>query len=92
MALTIQQKVHRMSETMRKLYSDCPSEDAGKRHFYSLLYDAVRFTGARIVELDNDSLVGYIELAALVAGRCDLTFMALRTKLIELGFNTAPPS
>ena len=90
--MTIQQKVHRMSERMRQLHDECRTEDATKRHFYSLLYDAVRFTGARIVELDNDSLVGYIELAAIVAGRCDISFMALRTKLIELGFNTAPTS
>lgn len=90
--MTLQQKVFKMSERMRSLYVESRAEDSTKRHFYSLLYDAVRFTGARIVELDNDSLVGYIELAAIVAGRCDIPFMALRTKLIELGFNTAPPS
>ena len=90
--MTIQQKVHRMSERMRQLYVESKAEDATKRHFYSLLYDAVRFTGSRIVELDNDSLVGYIELAAIVSGRCDISFMALRSRLIELGFNTSPAS
>ena len=88
--MTIQQKVHRMSKRMWQLYTESKAEDAPKRHFYSLLHDAVRFTGSRIVELDNDSLVGYIELAAIVAGRCDISFMALRARLIELGFNTAP--
>lgn len=77
-----------MSERMRQEGHEC--QDVTRRHFYSLLYDAVRFTGSRIVELDNASLVGYIELAALVAGNRDISFMALRTRLIELGFNTAP--
>lgn len=86
--MTIQQKVHRMSERMRLEGREC--QNPTRRHYYSLLYDAVRFTGSRIVELENDSLVGYIELAAMVASGYDISFMDVRKRLIELGFNTAP--
>lgn len=89
--MTIQQKVFRTQHRINELRQACRPGD-GKRHFYSLLYDAVRFTADRMDQLDNVALVGYIELAAIVMGRCDVNFLALRTKLTELGFNTAPPS
>jgi hypothetical protein len=89
--MTIQSKVKQMQFRMNEMRKACERDDY-RRHYYSLLHDAVLFTGDRIDTLDKASLLGYIELAALVAGNGDIAFMALRARLIELGFNTAPAS
>lgn len=85
--MTIQSKVRRMQMRMNEMRQTCTGQ---KRHCFSLLHDAVLFTGSRIDELSTDSLVGYIELAAMTVSYKDVDFLTLRKKLIELGFNTAP--
>jgi len=78
-----------MQAQMADLQRQCKRDDQ-KRHCYSLLHDAVLFTGARIDELDNESLVGYIELAASTVNSANPNFRNLRNALIQMGFNTAP--
>lgn len=87
--MTLQEQVKKMQERMNELRKGCRRDDE-KRHCYSLLHDAVLFTGPRLEELGDGSLVGFIELAGTVAGRPDANFRYVRNKLIELGFNTAP--
>jgi hypothetical protein len=87
--MTMQAKVKSMQTRMAELGRACKRNDP-KRHCYSLLHDAVLFTGPRLEELDNNSLVGFIELAAQTVTCENPIFRKLRDALIQMGFNTAP--
>jgi hypothetical protein len=87
--MTLQTKVKSMQARMAELQKGCGRNDQ-KRHCFSLLHDAVLFTGPRIDELDDTSLVGYIELAAQIVTCPNPDFRKLRNALIQMGFNTAP--
>jgi hypothetical protein len=87
--MTLQEKVKGMQERMNELRKKCRRDDQ-RRHCYSLLHDAVLFTGSRIDELGDGSLVGFIELASVVVEHQGVNFRYVRNKLIELGFNTVP--
>lgn len=87
--MTLKAKVQSMQTRMAELHRGCERDDQ-KRHCYSLLHDAIAFTGNRIHDLEDGSLVGFIELAAAVVIRPDANLLYVRKKLVELGFNTAP--
>jgi hypothetical protein len=87
--MTLQAKVKSMQARMQELHDGCGRNDP-KRHCYSLLHDAVLFTGPRLDELDDNALVGYIELAAQTVSCENPIFRKLRDSLIRIGFNTAP--
>lgn len=83
------EKVKSMQTRMAELQRACKRDDP-KRHCYSLLHDAVLFTGPRLEALDSDSLVGFVELAAQIVTCDNPDFRKLRNALIQMGFNTAP--
>jgi len=87
--MTLHEKVKSMQGRMREMYKGCGPNDQ-KRHCYSLLHDAVQFTGPRLDDLDETSLVGFIELAAQIVTCPNPDFRKLRNALIQMGFNTAP--
>lgn len=61
-----------------------------KARCFALLHDAVIHTGERVDSLNNDSLIGFLELAARTVTEPDMNDRVLRDKLIAMGFNTAP--
>jgi len=63
-----------------------------KQHCFSLLHDAVRFTEDRLDEMSNDSLLGYITLAAITMKSKVPEFGDIRADLLNLGFNVVPPN
>jgi hypothetical protein len=87
--MTLQAKVKSMQGRMQELYKGCRPSDQ-KRHCFSLLHDAVLFTGPRIDELEEAALIGYIELAAQIVTCPNPDFRKLRNALIQMGFNTTP--
>ena len=61
-----------------------------KQHCYSLLADAILFTGDRIDDMSDQSMAGYLELASYAVLQGEPDFGKIRSSLIKLGFNTAP--
>lgn len=86
----MQEKVKSMAHTLNEIRN--AGQEPAKRHHYSLLADAVRFTGDDLDEMSKDSLAGYIELAAnTLHVEAPGNLMEMRTSLAKLGFNTVPP-
>jgi hypothetical protein len=86
--MTIQDKIKSMHHRMAEMRDNASSER--KQRCFELLHDAVVHTGPRIDDLNHDSLVGFIELAAQAVTDPDVNVRTLRDKLISMGFNTAP--
>lgn len=86
--MTIQEQVKRMHFRMAEL-RDAANNDR-KHRCFSILHDAVVNTGPRIDELNHDSLLGFMELAASAVTDPDINDRILRNKLIAMGFNTHP--
>jgi hypothetical protein len=61
-----------------------------KKHCFSLLHDAALWSDGRIDEMSNDSLIGYIQLAAVVVQAREPDLQGVRGELMSLGFNTSP--
>jgi len=86
--MTIQEKVKSMHVRMAELRDSATSER--KARCFALLHDAVIHTGPRIDTLNNNSLVGYIELAARTVTEPDMYDLMVRNKLLAMGFSTSP--
>ena len=86
--MTIQEKIKTMHFRMAEMRDSAKSER--KARCFALLHDAVVHTGPRIDNLNNDSLIGFIELAARTVSEPDMNDRMLRDKLVAMGFNTAP--
>lgn len=88
--MTVQEKVRKMGKRMNEMRKDEPVRM--KQHCYSLLHDAVLWTGSRLDGMDADSLIGFIQLAALTVQTNVPDLRHLRRELLNLGFSTAPPN
>jgi len=86
--MTIQEKVRKMGKRMNEMRQEEPLRV--KQHCFSLLHDAAIWSDSRIDEMSNDSLIGYIQLAAVVVQARDPDFSGVRFELANLGFNTSP--
>lgn len=86
--MTIQEKVKKMHFRMAEMRDNASSER--KARCFGLLHDAIVHTGPRIDSLNNDSLIGFLELSARTVSEPDMNDRVLRDKLISMGFNTAP--
>lgn len=86
--MTIQDQVKSMHLRMAEMRDSASNER--KARCFGLLHDAVVHTGPRIYDLNHDSLIGFIELAAQAVSDPDMNYRALRDQLIAMGFNTAP--
>ena len=86
---TMQEKVKSMATDMNDIRR--AGQEPAKRHHYSLLCDAVTFTGDGLNEMSKTALAGYIELAAnAIHVDTPASLTDLRIALIELGFSTTP--
>ena len=86
---TMQEKVKSMASQMNDIRR--AGQEPNKQHHYSLLYDAVTFTGDGLDEMSKAALAGYIELAAnAIHVDTPPSLTDLRMALIELGFSTTP--
>jgi len=86
--MTIQEKVKKMHFRMAEMRDNASSDR--KARCFGLLHDAIVHTGPRIDSLNNDSLIGFLELSARTVSEPDMNDRMLRDKLISMGFNTAP--
>jgi hypothetical protein len=86
--MTIQEKVKTMHLHMAEMRDNASSER--KARCFGLLHDTIVHTGPRIDNLNNDSLIGFIELAARTVSEPDINDRMLRDKLMAMGFNTTP--
>jgi hypothetical protein len=86
--MTIQEQVKSMHRRMAEMRDS--TNNQRKQRCFELLHDAVIHTGPRIDDLSHDSLVGFIELAAMTVSEPDVNDRMLRDKLVAMGFNTAP--
>lgn len=86
--MTIQEQVKSMHLRMAEMRDNASSDR--KARCFGLLHDAVIHTGPRIFDLNHDSLISFIELAAQAVSDPDMNYRSLRDKLISMGFNTAP--
>jgi hypothetical protein len=86
----MQEKVKSMAGQLNEIRE--AGQEPAKRHHYSLLYDAVLFTGDSIDDMSKTAMAGYLELAAnAIHVDTPASLHDLRMALIELGFNTSPP-
>jgi len=88
MRTTMQEKVIMMSKQVNELRQG--GHEPQKDHCFSLLHDAVLFTGDRLDEMDKESLAGYLEIAAFAVHSATPQCRDIRKALVDLGFNTAP--
>jgi hypothetical protein len=86
--MTIQEKVKTMHFRMAEMRDNASSDR--KARCFGLLHDAIVHTGPRIDSLNNDSLIGFLELSARTVSEPDMNDRMLRDKLVSMGFNTAP--
>jgi len=61
-----------------------------KQHCYTLLRDSVVWSNMRIDSMDNESLIGFITLAATTVQSNVPDLVDIRRNLVNLGFNTVP--
>jgi hypothetical protein len=86
----MQEKIKSMANDMNDIRN--AGQEPAKRHHYSLLYDAVMFTGEGLDDMSKTAMAGYVELAAnAIHSDTPASLHDLRIALIELGFNTSPP-
>lgn len=85
--MTIHEKIKKMKYRMARMRDE--ATNSGKKACFELLHDAIENTGSRINDLDDSSLIGYIELASLTVCNKVESVHDLRNRLTKLGFNTS---
>jgi hypothetical protein len=86
--MTAQDKVREIGESLGEMAKTQPVRM--KQHCYTLLRDSVLWSDLRIDSMDNESLIGFITLAAVTVQSNVPVLTDIRKDLLRLGFNTAP--
>ena len=86
--MTAQDKVRDIGKSLGEMSKTQPIRI--KQHCYTLLRDAVVWSDSRIDTMNNESIIGFITLAATTVQSNMPELRDVRRNLIALGFNTSP--
>jgi len=86
--MTAQEKVRDIGKKLGEMSKTQPIRT--KQHCYTLLRDAVVWSDCRIDTMSNESILGFITLAATTVQSNMPELRDIRKNLIVLGFNVSP--